>query len=290
MDTNFNPRNIKGAEFLPMFFFLPETYVNSCPTLPKMPRNLYKIMDSDELIEIVMSIQFLYEVQEATAALVFPHFGLRGWKEDYTGHHPAWKLSYATDVWQEQIEKVTGWGWARLLNRPDYADVPYFTHEYVDWAMSEAVKNGLTEHNWQAILDVARKMPCHEDFEPRRSNVRKDFMRKWHHSRTKIGQYHHISLEESMADPKHSVHRCAVDLTDIQGDVESNDYWERFKAKLSHKDKEILVMRVNGYTYEEIAEKLSYKNHSGVLKRMKAITAEYEKYAEKQEQELKQIQ
>ena len=33
----------------------------------------------------------------------------------------------------------------------------------------------------------------------------------------------------------------------------------------------ILELRVEGYGYKEIADKLGYKNHSGVIKRMEAI-------------------
>jgi chromosomal replication initiation ATPase DnaA len=34
--------------------------------------------------------------------------------------------------------------------------------------------------------------------------------------------------------------------------------------------------------YEEIAERLGYKNHSGVIKRIQAITKEFIKYEEEQ--------
>ena len=44
---------------------------------------------------------------------------------------------------------------------------------------------------------------------------------------------------------------------------------DQFKATLSEKDMQILELRMSGDTLEEIAEKLSYKNHSGVLKRIR---------------------
>ncbi len=38
-------------------------------------------------------------------------------------------------------------------------------------------------------------------------------------------------------------------------------------------------MRMNGCTLEEIADKLGFQNHSGVLKRIRKIGKRYEKYS-----------
>ena len=40
----------------------------------------------------------------------------------------------------------------------------------------------------------------------------------------------------------------------------------------------ILEMRMQGYPLEEIAAKLGYKNHSGVLKRIRKIGQAYEAF------------
>ena len=40
----------------------------------------------------------------------------------------------------------------------------------------------------------------------------------------------------------------------------------------------ILELRMLGLPYEEIAKELGYKNHSGVLKRMRIIKEEFLKY------------
>ena len=49
------------------------------------------------------------------------------------------------------------------------------------------------------------------------------------------------------------------------------DFCQRFKATLSPKDMAILELRAEGYGYQEIANKLGYKTHSAVVKRMEAI-------------------
>ena len=60
--------------------------------------------------------------------------------------------------------------------------------------------------------------------------------------------------------------------------VESEDFCQRFKATLSQKDMAILELRVEGYTLEEIADRLGYKTHSAVVKRMEAIKKRFIQY------------
>ena len=41
-----------------------------------------------------------------------------------------------------------------------------------------------------------------------------------------------------------------------------------------------MELRVEGYTYEEIADRLGYKTHSGVIKRMEAVKKRFIQYEE----------
>ena len=65
---------------------------------------------------------------------------------------------------------------------------------------------------------------------------------------------------------------------DVEENITSEILVEQFKATLTEKDMAILQMRMEGDTLEEIAEKLGYKNHSGVLKRIRKIGLAYEKF------------
>ena len=58
------------------------------------------------------------------------------------------------------------------------------------------------------------------------------------------------------------------------------DFCQRFKATLSPKDMAILELRVEGYGYQEIADKLGYKTHSAAVKRMEAIKRRFIQYEE----------
>jgi hypothetical protein len=69
------------------------------------------------------------------------------------------------------------------------------------------------------------------------------------------------------------------DAVDIESSVTSKVQVEQFTATLTDKDKQILHMRMEGATLERIAEKLGYKNHSGVLKRIRRIGLEYERFS-----------
>jgi len=63
--------------------------------------------------------------------------------------------------------------------------------------------------------------------------------------------------------------------------VASEDYCQRFKSMLSERDLKILELREDGYIFEEIAEKLGYKTHSAVVKRMQAIKEVFLEYEKK---------
>ena len=106
-------------------------YINPCPTLRKLPRNLLEIANSPELTAIVNSDQFINELSDAMSALAFPHFGFRGWKEDYTGYSPVWNLANALSLWAKKIEEITDWGLTALLKQPKDQEILWFSYEYV---------------------------------------------------------------------------------------------------------------------------------------------------------------
>ena len=54
---------------------------------------------------------------------------------------------------------------------------------------------------------------------------------------------------------------------------------EAFIKRLSNKDQEILQLRREGRTYEDIARAVGYKTHSAVGKRLKTIGKKYEDFA-----------
>lgn len=268
-----------NIRFLPLTFFLPEELIVRCPTLMRLPRNLHIILSNQELLDIVESDQFLSDIFNATALLAFPHFGFKGWKEDYTGYHPAWILSGTVATWAYMLDTVVGVNLKALLEIPATQEIPFMPQEFVTRCMKLIVEKVIKDENLQPVLDAVREMPCDEDFEPRNSNVRRDFIRKWYHTRAKGVQM--VSLEACMEDVDGHIHEVEDASATFEDSVIAEDFCERFEATLSQRDIEILAMRVEGFTLDEIARALGYKNHSGVQKRMTAIKKRFIEYESK---------
>jgi hypothetical protein len=269
-----------NLRYLPLVYFLPEELIAKCPTLRKLPRRVREVLYNDEIRMLVEDDAFLNDAINAGALLAWPHLGFSGWKEDYTGYHPAWMLANAISIWAELLDEEIGLNLQALMYIPSSQEIPYFQPDYVSEIMERIVKRAITEHNWQPIFDTIREMPCDEDFERWDSNVRKDFTRKWYHTRSKWVQT--VSLEAYMEDDKNPIHDIANTSCNNEERVTAEDFYATFKKTLSKRDMQILELRVGGFTYEQIADKLGYKNHSGVLKRMNAIKKAFQKYENEQ--------
>ena len=61
----------------------------------------------------------------------------------------------------------------------------------------------------------------------------------------------------------------------------AKDFVERFLTTLPERDRQIVQLRQDGYTYVEIADALGYGNHSGVIKRIEAVKKKYRDYQRK---------
>ena len=270
-----------NLRYLPMVYLLPEDIISKYPTLRKIPRWVREVVYNENMLEVVESEQFLDEIMDAVSALTFPHFGFRGWKEHYSENSPVWILAYNIPLWVKSLEAETGWGLQRLfLTKPDET-IPFFDPDYIKDIVSRMVKRGIEKENWQPVLDTCREMPCDEDFMNWNTNVRTDFLRKWYHTRSKNVQM--ISLDACLEDEEHGIYEIEDKSAYFEDEVVAEDFCQRFKARLSQKDMEILELRVEGFTYEEIADKLGYKNHSGVIKRIRTIEKEFIKYEEEQQ-------
>ena len=264
------------VRYLPLAYMLPYDVISRYPTLSKLPRSMGALNASPKWGEVIVSQQFLNEIMDAVASLAFPHFGFGGWKEHYTGYSPVWRLSYALPLWAKGVEKVRGWGVQALFALPPDNEIPFCDPEDVRQLMKQVVEQTIEEQGWGPMLEVIRDMPCDEDFEKWDTNVRKDFLRKWYHTRSKRVQT--VSLEECMEDENSNIHSLPDPKGDFTEQVESEDFCRRFKATLSQKDMAILELRVEGYTLEEIADRLGYKTHSAVVKRMEAIKKRFLRY------------
>lgn len=262
--------------YLPLVYFLPAEIFLACPTLCKIPRCFGEVAKSEVTINSIKSDQFFVETADSVAAMTFPHFGFRGWKEHYTGDFPVWKLSYYLPLWAKLLEEETGWGLQMLFASSTTDSIPFIDAEFATDTMRRIVHRAIEEQGWQPMLDAIKAMPCDEDFEKVRSRVRIDFLRKWYHTRAE--RVKTVSLEQCLEDSRHEIYAMEGENAHFVSDIISEDYIERFKARISDKDLKILELRAEGRTYEEIAGIMGYKNHSGILKRIRTIASEFEKF------------
>ena len=139
----------------------------------------------------------------------------------------------------------------------------------------------MAHHGMREVISIAEEYRCFEDFDTRASNQKKDFYRKWYHTQT---QHPQISLDGFKTDYAEEHDGLEWDIEDESANFENEStvkvLAEQFMETLSEKDKQILQLRLEGYTMEEVAEKLGYANHSGVLKRLRKIGQAFEKYAD----------
>ena len=122
------------------------------------------------------------------------------------------------------------------------------------------------------VLDVVEEYRCFEDFDRRKSNAKTDFFRKWYHTRTK---YQTVSWEDYISENEGYSDGATPEEAAV-----STVLVEQFLATLSEKDRRILELRMEGICLEDIAKKLGYSNHSGVLKRIQRIGQAYEAFTQ----------
>lgn len=119
------------------------------------------------------------------------------------------------------------------------------------------------------IAGVAKKNASHSDFNKSiaDNHDKIDFDRKWNHTRTKLGAP--LSLEALAAsDPSALEEGHSMFETN---DEEYDRLENQFLDTLNSTDREIYLMRKQGLTQAEIAERLGYKTHSAVTKRMEKM-------------------
>ena len=104
-------------------------------------------------------------------------------------------------------------------------------------------------------------------------------MRKWYHTRSK---HPIVSLEAEIEKYAEYNDGQELEFGDVNATTEkqilSKIMVKQFMESLSEKDRKILKMRLEGYTLEEIAQELGYKNHSGVQKRITKIGLAYQEF------------
>ena len=280
--------NLNNFEYLPLFYLFPkELLVDTCPGLLHMPRNVHGIFKQEQWYTMLNSDFFFQAVCDLTAFYIWPSFGISTYMECFSGHDPMWRLAHATRIWEEAFEHLSGVTPQGLANTPRKEQRWLNTDEFESIMLRIGVY-GINKNKLIPCIQVVRGMRCIEDYDNRYSNAKIDFYRKWYHTRTRFKT---VSLDQlidrhysnSNSDTVNAELGCFVANTEADFEDKSCSKFDtqRFCETLNPRDREILEMRVNGDTYQEIADELGYKTHSAVLKRINRIAEQYIEYKNK---------
>ena len=270
----------RNAEYLSAYYFIPKRILEQCGMeLNSIPRNPQQLIRSYEAIAIVESDLFIQLMMDAYAFMVWPFMCPGEYMEVYSGYDPAWIFAHSPAYWvQEMLDEKVIQQPSRLL-RMD-GNIEWTAEEKVSDIFRWLVPQAMAHYEMGPTIAIAEEYRCFEDYDNRPSNQKKDFYRKWYHSQTKHPQ---ISLEGFKEDYAEAHGGQNWDIEDESSSFEDETtnkiLAEQFMKTLSEKDKQILQLRLAGRTMEEVADKLGYANHSGVLKRLRKIGQAFEQYA-----------
>ena len=275
---------LKNGEYLPAYYFIPKEILQQCGAeLNSLPRNPVAAVNNWDAITLIESDLFLNLIIDAYAFMVWPFMGLGAKREIYSGFEPSWILAHSAGYWVQELtdEKIIPTASEFLKNVQLSEQFGFVFLGEISDILRWLVPQAMARHNMNAAVETAKEFRCFEDFDYRTSRQKTDFYRRWYHTRTEHPQ---ISLESWQEYYKESHDGQEWDVTNYSTDVELNFVddvqVEQFMSTLSDKDKQILKLRIEGRTLEEIADKLGYQNHSGVLKRIRKIGQLYEKFAD----------
>jgi transposase-like protein len=274
------PTPMRNAEFLPMYYFIPRRILEKCGVeLNALPRNPQNILHSKVACDLIESDLFRLLIVDAVAYMVWPYMGFTEYMEVYSGDDPAWRFAHCPEIWGQELTDQGILPTAESFLRQANEEFGYVPEVEIDAALRVIVLEVMARHHINEVIQVAQEYRCFEDFDFRKSNQKTDFIRHWYHTRTRHPQISLEAYRENYAENHDDQEWDTPDLSqDVQETVVSRATVDQFKTTLSEKDMAILEMRMQGYTLEEIAEKLGYKNHSGVLKRIRKIGQAYEAF------------
>lgn len=271
----------KNAAWIPAFYFIPEDIVQKCGTaIYSIPRTVGALLKDEAAISTVESDLFNLVISDAYAYMVWPFLCPDiPYMEIFSGYEPSWKLAHRPGIWVRALQEC---GYMPpmedFMASGDYDYVfNFMSWEAVSYMLSIAVPWAVQSNNLQPVIDTAKEFRCFEDFDNRESNQKIDFVRKWYHTRTKHPQISLEGYQEQMKEFYDDIEWEVPDpVSTFEEEVEARVDVNKFLSKINDKDKQILQMRAEGYTNQEIADRLGYKTHSAVVKRIKKLGKKYQ--------------
>ena len=275
-----------NSELIPGFLCLP-IEIMECfpPEAMRISRNVQDLLYDPKTIAIVESSFFEHVVAAGFSMLSWPAMGQpEETPESYSFNDPAYLFSSTPSIWILMLERfdciMDAERWANTYYMFD-VNMGYTNLDMVMPVMEKLVPLIMDQFHMRETIQIARENPCHEDYSKALSTQKRDFLRKWNHSRAKTEV---LSLEALQQDADAVQRSLRWEPADLEPAIEEialdRVIADQFLGALNETDRKILAMRNLGYTFSEIAEKLGFKTHSAVQKRIQKLGREFEVFSE----------
>ena len=282
----------RNSEYIPAYLFLPKELVERAPPELQLPRRIDAYFTDWNVIRAVESDLFLELMMDSYAYMVWNHLGFKGLMEAYSGYAPEYIIAHSCGYWvQELLDSGIIPSVETLYRSARHLTFGYVPLEEFHIHLSQIVPAAMEKHHLNAVLQTANEFRCSEDFDRRNSNKKRDFYRSWYHTRS---PHTECSLEAERAkrlqeEEERDEDNCknlfesfplkfGAPGRKLEDAVIALVNTEQFLEAIDPTDRRILMLRAQGYTMKEIAEKTGFKTHSAVLKRLKKIGEAYEQF------------
>ncbi len=274
----------KNAKYLTAFYAIPrEILEKACPDLLKVSRFPVQITRDWKQIELVESDRFKQAIIEIYAYMVWNYLDISPYMEIFSGYDPLYMFAHQPEYWLKTMidEKVimdSQTVFSMLMDNP-YVFYEFTSMERISGAIKYTVDKTIEQLNLKPVIDCIKQNRCWEDFDKRDSKQKTDFFRKWYHSRTAHPMISLEQYQEEYAERNDGKEFDIPDSTDVEDEAVTQELINSFMKELTEKQKQILNLRLEGRTYEEIAQRVGYKTHSAVVKQMDKIGQKFETFA-----------
>ena len=271
--------------FLPLFYALPKEIVSKAKEYLDFPRCPYDpIWTTKKTDEQINNDVFMLLIMDCYAWTFWKfieipdkegnHHRMTGSFNHYSGDFPIWLLCYSAIPYIQQKFEEFGFSFKVFGNMRRDTAVPWLTYEQFCSLIAAVAPKIIAELNWQLTIDDVWLNRTPEDFSMFSSNAKTDFFRVWYHSRTKIGVMDSLDSTESTSETS------PLKREEFEDEITGKLRVEEFVKTLSPRDQQIICLKMENYTDQEIAAKVGYSTHSAVVKRIQHIARAYDQYVQ----------
>ena len=274
--------------WLPLFYALPKELVAKRKDYLEIPRNPHDVLYTDKYDKLIKNDAFLELVWDCYAWSVWQFIqvprrdgygDIPGKWENYSGDFPLWRLCYAIqNYFRNKFETEMDWSFQKLYMMPKEMQIPWLTYQQFSNLIGNLTDMIVAEQNWQPMIDEIWLTRQIDDYSERRSTNKRDFINKWYHAWKQKPIFLDAVVEADEEIDEDMLIQIADPREEFEVDILSKEKVAAFLATIEDKDKEILQMRMSGFTLEQIAKQFDYKTPSAIYKRIQKIATAYEDF------------